>query len=97
MKSLEEIKKILRNLKEDIKRNYKAEIVGIFGSFVRGEQKEGSDIDILVKFDEDATLFDFMRLSIFLEEKLGVNVDIVPQDTIRKEIKEIVMQGMVSI
>ncbi len=66
MKSVEEIEEILKSFKNDIKRNYKAEVVGIFGSFARGEQKSDSDVDILVKFYKDATLFDYMRLSMFL-------------------------------
>jgi predicted nucleotidyltransferase len=97
MKNLEEIKEILRSLKQYIKQNYKAEVIGIFGSFVRNEQKQGSDIDILVKFYENATLFDFIRLSMFLEEKLGIKVDIVPQDAVREEIKENIMQQVINL
>ena len=97
MITLEEALSIIKNLKKEAERKYRAEIVGIFGSVSRGEQKEESDIDILVKFHKDATLFDFMKLSMFLEEKLGVNVDIVPQDTVREELKEIIMREMVSV
>jgi predicted nucleotidyltransferase len=97
MKNLDEIKEILKSLKQYIKQNYKAEIIGIFGSFVRNEQKQGSDIDILVKFYENATLFDFIGLSIFLQEKLGISVDIVPQDVVREEIKENIMQQVINL
>mgnify|MGYP000684068578 FL=1 len=97
MKTLEEIIKKLKDLKGEIEKKYKAEIVGVFGSFVRGEQKEGSDVDIIVRFRENATLFDFIRLSMFLQEKLGIDVDIVPQDTIRKELEERIMQEVVNI
>lgn len=48
-----------------------------------------NDIDVLVEFEPGADLIDFVGLSIFLEEKLGIHkVDIVPYDTIRKEIRE---------
>ncbi len=95
MKSVEEIEEILKSFKNDIKQNYKVEVVGIFGSFARGEQKSDSDVDILVEFYKDATLFDYMRLSMFLQEKLGIDVDIVPQDTIREELRErIVKEAM---
>ena len=97
MKSVREIEEILKIFKNDIKQNYKAEIVGIFGSFVRGEQKSDSDVDILVIFHKDATLFDFMRLSMFLQEKLGIDVDIVPQDTIREELREGIMKEAILI
>jgi predicted nucleotidyltransferase len=59
---------------------------------VRGEQKESSDIDILVMFFEGATLFDFVGLSDYLESKLNLKVDIVPIDTIREEIKENILK-----
>ena len=72
MKNIEEIKEKLRDLSEEIQKQYRAEIVGIFGSYVRGEQKRKSDLDVLVKFHDGATLFDFVGLAIFLEEKLGI-------------------------
>ena len=97
MKSVEEIEEILKSFKNDIKRNYKAEVVGIFGSFARGEQKSDSDVDILVEFYKDATLFDYMRLSMFLQEKLGIDVDIVPQDTIREELRERIVKEAIFI
>ena len=50
MKNLEEIKEILKSSKEEIRKQFKAEIVGIFGSYVRGGQKRGSDLDLLVRF-----------------------------------------------
>ena len=51
MKSLEEIKKILREHKEEIREKYGLVILGVFGSYTRGEQKETSDIDILIEIE----------------------------------------------
>jgi len=96
-KQLEKIKGVLKDLKREIRDKYKAELLGIFGSFARGEQTSKSDLDVLVLFDTDATLFDFVGLAIFLEEKLGIKVDIVPQDTLRKEIKEKVLSDVVPL
>ena len=96
-KQLEKIKGVLKDLKREIRNKYKAELLGIFGSFARGEQTSKSDLDVLVLFDTDATLFDFVGLAIFLEEKLGIKVDIVPQDTLRKEIKEKVLSDVVPL
>ena len=96
-KTLNKIIGLIQSLKETIRTEYKAEVVGIFGSFVRGEEKESSDIDILVKFNDDADLFDFMGLSIFLEEKLGRRVDVVPYDTVRPELKERIMKETVTV
>ncbi|BCB96735.1 nucleotidyltransferase [Dissulfurispira thermophila] len=95
--SLKEIIDSINSLKEKIKTQYKAEVVGIFGSFVRGEEKKSSDIDILVEFNEDADLFDFVGLSIFLEEKLGRKVDVVPRDMVRPELKKRILKETVSV
>lgn len=88
----EEIINILRETRDDVKQKYKAEIKGIFGSYARGEEKRDSDVDILVTFFEGATLFNFVGLADFLEEKLNAKVDIVPIDTVRTEIKKQVLK-----
>jgi predicted nucleotidyltransferase len=95
MKKIDEIKKILLKYRDELKEKYKAEVIGIFGSYVRGEQEESSDVDILVRFLEGATLFNFVGLANFLEEELDVKVDVVPIDTVRKEIKEQVLKEAV--
>ncbi len=56
-KDLEITMKFLKNLEDEIRKEYKAEIIGIFGSYARGEQRKSSDVDILVRFFERATLF----------------------------------------
>jgi len=60
--------------------------IGLFGSWVRGEGKPGSDIDILVEFDHPS--FDrYMELKFFLEDLLGRDVDLVLADTLKDKIK----------
>jgi len=94
-KKIERITSTLECLRDTIREKYNAEIVGIFGSYVRGEQKDISDLDVLVRFLECATLFNLAGLANFLEEKLAVRVDIVPIDTIREEIRENVLKEAV--
>lgn len=89
------ILKILEKLKEGIRKDYKAEITGVFGSYIKGKAKKSSDIDILVNFDEKADLFDLVNLTLFLEKKLKRKVDIVPQSSLRKEIKEGILKAAV--
>ena len=55
----DEILKILEEVKEEVDQEYKAEIKGLFGSYARGDEKEESDVDVLVAFKEEADLFDF--------------------------------------
>ena len=59
--------------------------VWLFGSFARGEEREDSDVDILVKFDRTLPigLFAYVRMNRELEEKLGRKVDLVEEGTLR--------------
>ncbi|MBF0566080.1 MAG: nucleotidyltransferase family protein [Nitrospirae bacterium] len=95
--SLDDILIKLRELKADAKRKYKAEIRGVFGSFVRGEQTMDSDLDVLVEYDDGANLLDHVGLSLFLEEQLGFSVDVVPESAIREEIREDILREKVTI
>lgn len=92
MKTKNEILKILKRLKEKIKRKYKLKEIGVFGSYIKDEQKETSDIDILVDFKEGADLFDLIGLALFLEGKLNKKIDIVPKKALREEIRETVLK-----
>lgn len=93
----ENIIEVLRNNTEDSLYKYKAQIKGIFGSVARGEESESSDIDVLVDFNEGADLFDFVGLSLFLEEKLHRPVDIVPTDTIKSDAINIILKEAIYI
>lgn len=68
MKTLDEIKDLIKELKEILKQKYKADVIGIFGSFARGEQKEGSDVDIIVRFHEGPH-FLILLVSLFFWKK----------------------------
>ena len=79
----------------EVEQKYRARLRGIFGSYVKGEEREQSDVDILVEFQEGANLLHLVSLSLFLEEKLRVPVDLVPIDTLRKEIRDDVLREAV--
>ena len=87
----------IRELKPQIKIRYKAKEMEVFGSLVRGEGKESSDIDILVEFEEGADLFDLTGLAVFLEEELKQRVDIVPKRALREELREVILREAVPI
>jgi len=97
MKNRNEIIQILNSLKSEIRDNYKAEIIGIFGSYARGEQNKYSDVDILVRFYEGATLFDLVGLSDLLEDKLKIKVDVVSERALRPELKDQILKEVVII
>ncbi len=97
MLTLAEVKEILKGYKDEIRERYKAEILGVFGSYARGEQNEKSDVDILVRFHKGATLFDLVELGDFLEEKLGINVDIVSENAVREELRDRIEKDLVAL
>jgi len=96
-KSLPKILAILRQLQDEIRQKYRAEIVGVFGSYARDEARQHSDVDILVRFLEGASLFDLVGLAEFLEENLGIKVDIVSERAIRPELQERILSEVVRI
>ena len=76
MKSYKKIEAILKQHKEELAGKYRIKEIGIFGSYVRGEQKKRSDVDILVEFEEVPDLFKFFELERYLEELLEMRVDL---------------------
>lgn len=68
--------------------NYGARRLGLFGSFVRGEQKESSDIDLLVEFIPSKKTYDnFINLVYFLEELFGKEVELVTPESLSPYLK----------
>lgn len=72
--------RIIQNLRENLpnlRREYSIRYVWLFGSFVRGEQRKRSDLDVLVEFEEAPTLPRFISLERRLREITGIKVDLV--------------------
>lgn len=95
-KSLDEIKTILKTHKKALKEKYHVKEIGIFGSFVRGEAKEDSDVDILVEFEKAIGLFKFLELEEYISHLIDKKVDLVSKKALKPNIgnfiyKEIVM------
>ena len=92
MTSTQDILETITSLKSQLHTSFHVDGIGVFGSVIRGEQKESSDIDVLVDLDEDADLFDLIGLSQFLEERLNTKVDVVPRNALRPELREQVLR-----
>ena len=97
MNESDKILKTLKALKKNISDKYKVNRIGLFGSYIRGEQQIDSDIDILTHFKDDADFFDLVGLGQFLEEKLHQKVDIVSEDALRPELKDKILKEAVYI
>jgi len=76
---MEELLSLLPYLRE----RYKVKELGVFGSYLRGEQRQDSDLDLLVDFEKEISLWDVMELEEFLSERLGVKVDLIMKSSLR--------------
>lgn len=97
MNAKEDVLVALRELKPEIRAKYKVKEIGVFGSVIRGEQSETSDIDILVDFEEGADLFDLVGLALFLEERFHQKVDVASKRALRAEIQESVLREVATV
>ncbi|MFN3395211.1 MAG: nucleotidyltransferase family protein [Thermodesulfovibrionales bacterium] len=95
--TLEEVKEILIEHKSELIEKYKIKELGIFGSFVRGEQKKRSDVDILVEYYEVPDLFELIALERHLSRLIRKKVDLVRKGGIRKELKEKILKEVVPL
>ena len=99
MKTLSELTKTLLHNKAELREKYKVKEIGVFGSYVRGQQKKRSDVDILVEFEESSTLslLDFIGLENHLSKLLGVKVDLVEKQTLKPRIGKRVLEEVVIV
>lgn len=95
MKDLNRIKSKLRVNLPVLKRKYGVKSLGLFGSYVRGEQKKGSDIDLLVEFDEPLSLFQFMALEEELAKLVGIKVDLVMKTALKPNIGRVILSEVI--
>lgn len=94
---LREIRKRLRELMPILKEKYKVDALEIFGSYVRGEQTEKSDVDLLVTFREQYSLWELIDAERFLRRKLHVKVDLVPKDSVKAVLKDQILSEATAI
>ena len=95
MNRTEEIISKLREIMPIVKEKYSVKTLEAFGSYVRGEQQEQSDVDILVEFGKTIDLF--MELEEYLSEILGIKVDLVMKDTLKSRIKEKILREAIPV
>ncbi len=97
MKNLDEIKNILSQHKNKIKQKYEVKEIGIFGSYVRGEEREASDLDILVELGKAIGLIKFIEIEEYLSELLGVKVDLVMKGALKPRIGKHILKEVVYV
>ncbi len=97
MKRLEQIKNILEQQKTYLEEKYKIKEIGVFGSYVRGEQKKKSDLDILVEFEEVPGLFTFMEIENYLSDIFKIKVDLVMKDALKPVIGKQILREVITV
>lgn len=97
MNTKEEILGKLSASKQEIKAKYKVKEIGVFGSVIRGELSEDSDIDILVEFEEPIGFFKFLELEEYLEARLGRKVDLVSKKALKPRIGSYILKEVLKI
>lgn len=97
LSTLTELKTKISFLMPTLQAQYHVATIEIFGSYVRGEQSQKSDIDLLISFSQPYSLWDLLDVKEFLSKKLRLKVDLVPKDSIKPLLKEQIIQEAVPI
>ena len=95
-----EVSHFVRILKQHLPvlaERYKVKYLGVFGSYIRNEQKRTSDLDLLVEFYETPSLFQYIRFESYLSELLGVKVDLVMKDALKPAIGKHILKEVVQV
>ena len=97
MKTVGEIKEIIKSHKSELQGKYRVKEIGIFGSYVRKEQTEMSDVDILVEFERPIGLLEFVGLKNHLSDLFGMNVDLVMRRALKPRIGQRILSDVVYV
>jgi predicted nucleotidyltransferase len=89
---LDELLAQLKDMLPMLKQQYHVQTLEVFGSFVRGDERKNSDLDLLVTFDEVPTLFKFVALENDISDALGVKVDLVMKDSLKPKIGKRILE-----
>jgi len=86
LKNSEFFIEILRQHLPVLREKYSVSYLGIFGSYIRGEQTKDSDLDVLIQFDKKPGLLKYVELENYLSDLLGVKVDLVMKSALKPNI-----------
>ena len=92
MKTSTDIEKILKSNIHNLKKEYNLNSIGIFGSYIRGEHDQNSDLDILVDFEKPISLLKFIKLENDLSKIFGVKVDLVMKKALKPAIGKRILE-----
>ena len=94
---LDDILKELREHLPELRKRYHVKSLGVFGSYVHGEERRRSDVDVLVEFERLPTLFGYVELQEHLGKILGVKVDLVMKSALKPAIGRRILEEVVQV
>ena len=95
MTSLDAVKRCLTGQKSLLQNKYHISKVGIFGSYVRGEQRNGSDVDVLIDYDKAPSLVALIEIENILSDLLGMKVDLVTSKGLKPQLRQHILNEVV--
>jgi len=87
----------LSQIKPELIKRFGVTRLALFGSTVRGEAKEGSDIDIIISFDGPASSKQYFGAQFLLEDELGQPIDLVTEKALRPELKAYIENEAINV
>lgn len=97
--SVDDIRRVLRDQLPRLQKQYGISSLELFGSYVRGQQKRGSDLDLLVEFDNTVplSLFDIAGIEYELSGLVGIRIDLVEKGAIRPALRQRILKEAVPV
>jgi predicted nucleotidyltransferase len=92
MNELAQIEEKVKPFLPELKKEYRIKMLGSFGSYSRGENRQGSDLDMLVEFSVAPDFFQFIKLENYLSGLLGVKVDLVTRSALKPLIRDQILR-----
>jgi len=87
----------LRELLPELREQYHVVDLAVFGSRIRADATSESDLDLLVDFDSEASLFDLVGMELDLQERLGMKVDVLTRASIKARVRERIFESAVPV
>jgi predicted nucleotidyltransferase len=97
MKNFQEIRTVLQEHAQELQNRYQISNLAVFGSMVRGETREDSDVDIIADVPENMSLLGVISAENYLSDIVGMKVDFIPRSDIRRELRDHILTEAVAI